>query len=141
MIRTIFSRKDIFLLFTIFFKFLISRLMTMCKCEKKGNSHIRLSNLSFNSFFLKNILTNIIFNYKNQSLKHIFKIANQPQPKHSPSTSSQESPVTPTTTQNPQTSTRKYFQGNPYTFEERHERLSEPLEPVHRQAPLSEPTH
>ena len=42
--------------------------------------------------------------------------------------------------QNPQLSTRISFQDNPYTFEERHARLSEPLEPVQRQAPLSEPT-
>ena len=41
----------------------------------------------------------------------------------------------------PQTSTRISFQDNPYTFEERHARLSEPLEPVQRQAPLSEPTY
>ena len=33
------------------------------------------------------------------------------------------------------------FQDNPYTFEERHARLSEPLEPVQRQASLSEPTY
>ena len=42
---------------------------------------------------------------------------------------------------NPQTSTRISFPDNPYTFEERHARLSEPLEPVQRQAPLSEPTY
>ena len=47
----------------------------------------------------------------------------------------------PTTTQNPQTSTRISFQDNPYTFEERHARLSEKLEPVQRQAPLIEPTY
>ena len=47
----------------------------------------------------------------------------------------------PSTTQNPQTSTRISFQDNPYTFEERHARLSEPLEPVQRQASLSEPTY
>ena len=41
----------------------------------------------------------------------------------------------------PQTSRRISFQDNPYTFEERHARLSEPLEPVQRQAPLSEPTY
>ena len=41
----------------------------------------------------------------------------------------------------PQTSTRISIQDNPYTFEERHARLSEPLEPVQRQAPLSEPTY
>ena len=37
--------------------------------------------------------------------------------------------------------TRISFQDNPYTFEERHARLSEPLEPVQRQATLSEPTY
>ena len=47
----------------------------------------------------------------------------------------------PSTTQNPPTSTRISFQDNPYTFEERHARLSEPLEPVQRQASLSEPTY
>ena len=41
----------------------------------------------------------------------------------------------------PKTSTRISFQDNPYTFEERHARLSEPLEPVQRQAPVSEPTY
>ena len=46
-----------------------------------------------------------------------------------------------TTTQNPQTTTRISFQDNPHTFEERHARLSEPLEPVQRQASLSEPTY
>ena len=48
-------------------------------------------------------------------------------------------PTIPTTTQNPKTSTRISFQDNPYTFEERHARLSEPL--VQRQAPLSELTY
>ena len=88
---------------------------------------------------MKNTITNI--NSKKYSLKHIFKIANQPLPKQPPPPSSQESPVTPTTTQNLQTSTRISFQDNPYTFEERHARLSEPLEPVHRQGPLSELTY
>ena len=49
--------------------------------------------------------------------------------------------MTPTTTNNPQTSTRIFLQDNPYTFEERHARLSEPLEPVQRQASLIEPTY
>ena len=61
------------------------------------------------------------------------KIANQQPPHHSPPTTSQE------TLNNPQSSTRISFQDNPYTFEERHARLSEPLEPVIRQASLSEP--
>ena len=50
MIQTIFRRTDIFLLFVIFITFLSSLIITMCKCVKKGNSHIRLSNNPFNSF-------------------------------------------------------------------------------------------
>ena len=69
------------------------------------------------------------------------KIANQQSQNLSSPTSSQENPTIPTTTQNPQTSTRISFQDNPYTFEERHARLSQPLETVQRQAPLSEPTY
>ena len=61
--------------------------------------------------------------------------------KQPPPTTSQESPITSTTTNNPQRSTRFSFQDNPYTFEGRHARLSEPLEPVHRQASSSEPTY
>ena len=108
---------------------------------KKGNSHIRLSNYSFNSFYRRILQQTSIFPLENRSIKHNSKIANQPPPKQSPPTSSQENPITPTTTQNPQTSTRISFQDNPYTLEERHARLSEPLEPFHRQAPLSEPTY
>ena len=74
-------------------------------------------------------------------IRHISKIANQPPPKQSPTTSFQKNPITASTTQKPQTSTRISFRDNPYTFEERKDRLSEPLEPVHRQAPLSEPTY
>ena len=44
-------------------------------------------------------------------------------------------------TNNPQSSTRISFQDNRYIFEERHARLSEPLEPVIRQAPLSKPQY
>ena len=61
--------------------------------------------------------------------------------KHHQTSPHQESPITPTTTNNPQPSTRISFQDNPNTFEERHARLSEPLGPVHRQASLSEPTY
>ena len=50
MIRTVFSRTDIFLLFVIFITSLSSLIMTTCKCVKKSNSHIRLSNNPFNSF-------------------------------------------------------------------------------------------
>ena len=71
------------------------------------------------------------------------KIANQ-QPHISPhQTTSQETASTTTKTQknNPKSSTRISFQDNPYTFEERHARLSELLEPVVRQASLSEPQY
>ena len=73
--------------------------------------------------------------------KNFSKIANQHPPHQSSSTTSQESPTTPSINQinNPQWWTRISFQDNPYTFEERHAQLSEPLEPVIRQAPLSEP--
>ena len=53
----------------------------------------------------------------------------------------QENPTTPTSSQNPHSSTHISFQENPYTFEERHARLSEPLQPVLRQAHLSEPQY
>ena len=88
---------------------------------------------------MKNIGTNIIFQHKRLPSKKYSKIANQPPPHQSPPTTSQENPSTPTSTQNPHSSTRISFQKNPYTFEERYARLSEPLEPVVRQAPLSEP--
>ena len=81
-------------------------------------------------------------------LKYFFsqrssKIANQQPPHQSPPTTSQELPTTPTNTQTnySHTSTRISFQDNPYTFEERRARVSEPLEPVIRQAPLGEPQH
>ena len=89
---------------------------------------------------MKNI-TNINLPTRKQINRTHFQFANQPPPKQSSPTSSQKNPIIPTTTQNPQTSTRIFFQDNPYTFEERHARLSEPLEPVQRQASLSEPTY
>ena len=87
---------------------------------------------------MKKTGANIIFHHKKLLSNYFYEIANQ-QPLHqSPPTTSQENPTTPTSTQNPQSFTRISFQENPYTFEERHARLSEPLEPVVRQAPLSE---
>ena len=79
--------------------------------------------------------------YYKKPIRILSKIANQQSHNQSSPTSSHENPTMPTTTHNPQTSTRIFFQDNPYTFEERHARLSEPLEPVQRQAPLSEPTY
>ena len=90
---------------------------------------------------MKNIIININFPNKNSTLNKLFKNANQPPPNQPQPTTSQESPITPTTTNNPPPSTRVSFRDNPYTFEERHVRLSEPLDPVHCQAPLSEATY
>ena len=91
---------------------------------------------------MKNTTINInFFTTKNQSEYFQKLLINQQSHNQSSPTSYQENPTIPTTTQNPQTSTRISFQDNPYTFEERHARLSEPLEPVQRQAPLSEPTY
>ena len=81
------------------------------------------------------------FHHKILPSKKFSKIADQPPPHQSPPTMSQENPSTPISTQNPHSSTRVSFQENPYTFEERHARLSEPLEPVVRQAPLMEPQY
>ena len=90
---------------------------------------------------MKNTTININLPTSKKLIRTLSKIANQQSQNQSSATSSQENPTIPTTTQNPQTSTRISFQDNPYTFEERHARLSEPLEPVQRQAPLSEPTY
>ena len=90
---------------------------------------------------MKNTTININFFTKKNQSRQPLKIANQQSHSQSSPTSSQENPTIPTTTQNPQTSTRISFQDNPYTFEERQARLSEPLEPVQRQAPLSEPAY
>ena len=90
---------------------------------------------------MKKIGPNINSHHKKHHSTKFSKIANQQPPHQSPPTTSQENPSTPTSTQNPHSSTRIYFQENPYTFEERHARLSEPLEPVVRQAPLSEPQY
>ena len=87
---------------------------------------------------MKNIIANINLLLKKIS-KNIAKIAYQQRPHQSLQTTSQKPPTTPTNTQthNPQLSTRISFQDNPYTVEERHARLSEPIEPVTRQAPSS----
>ena len=78
------------------------------------------------------------------NFKEPFKNANQQPTKQSPpTTTSQESPTTPrySQTNHLQSSTRISFKENPYLFEERHSLLSEPLEPVVRHAPLSEPQY
>ena len=141
MIPTIFSRTDIFLLFVIFITFLSYLILTICKCIKKAVITFALATILLILFLEEYYNKHKFFTKKKKSIKKSSKIANQQSHSQSSPTTSQENPTPPTTTQNPQTSTRISFQDNPYTFEERHARLSEPLEPVQRQAPLSEPTY
>ena len=112
----------------------------MCKCIKKVIITFPLATILLILFIEEYYNKHKLFQ-KKKSIKILSKIANQQSQNQSSPTSSQQNPTIPTTTQNPQTSTRISFQDNPYTFEERHARLSEPLEPVQRQAPLSEPTY
>ena len=81
--------------------------------------------------------------HKQIIFQNFSKIANQQPPHQSPPTLSRKPPTTPTNNQtsNHQSSTRISFQDNPYTFEERRTRFSEPLEPVIRQASLSKPQY
>ena len=90
---------------------------------------------------MKKTTININFHTRKNQSEHFQKLLTNNHKNRSSPTSSQQNPTIPTTTQNPQTSTRISFQDNPYTFEERHARLPEPLEPVQRQASLSEPKH
>ena len=108
---------------------------------KKVYHIFRISNDTFNPFHRTILQKNTKFLHEYINLQHFFKIANQQPPHQSPPITFQEPTTTPTNSQtiNPQSSTRISFQDNPYTFEERHARLSEPLEPVTRQASLSEP--
>ena len=112
----------------------------MCKCIKKAIITFALATILL-ILFLEEYYNKHKFFHSEKSIRLPSKIANQQSHSQSSLTSSQENPTIPRTTQNPQTSTRISFQDNPYTFEERHARLSEPLEPVQRQSPLSEPTY
>ena len=66
MIRTIFKRTDIFLLFIIFLTFLSSLIMTMCKSIKKGNSNLRISHDSFNSIHRRILYQTLILSLSSQ---------------------------------------------------------------------------
>ena len=90
---------------------------------------------------LKNTIVNINFHHKKFNSENFSKIDYQQSSHQSPPTTSHENPTVPTKSQNPRSYTRISFQDNPYTFEERHARLFEPLEPVFRQAPLSKPQY
>ena len=111
--------------------------MTIYKCIKKAIVTFALATILLILFIEEYYSKHKISSKKNS--KHFSKIANQQRPHQSLQTTSQKPPTTPTNTKthNPQSSTRISFQDNPYTVEERHARLSEPIEPVTRQAPLS----
>ena len=108
----------------------------MWKCIQKAIITFALATILL-ILFLEEYYNKHKFFHKEKSIRIPSKIANQ----QSHSQASPTNPTIPTTTQNPQTSTRIKLYNNPYTFEERHARLSEPLEPVQRQAHLSEPTY
>ena len=108
MIRTIFSRTDIFLLFVIFITFLSSLILTICKCIKKAIFNICPSNNPSNSFFWKNTIININLPTK-VTIQNPSKIATQQSQNQSSPTSSQDNQTPPSTTQNPQTSTRNFL--------------------------------
>ena len=114
--------------------------MTICKCIKNA-----ILTFSLATVLLILIIQEYCKKHKISSeINSIPKIFQNQQPPHqSPPTTSQEPPTTPTNTQtnNSQSSIRIFFQDKPYTFEERHARLSEPLEPVIHQASLSEPQY
>ena len=60
MIRKIFSRTDIFLLFVIFIAFLSSLILTICKCIKKAILTFALATILL-ILFWKNIIINTKF--------------------------------------------------------------------------------
>ena len=106
---------------------------------KKSYHQFRIGNNTSN-FFIEEYYNK----HKNSSKKIFFEIFPKlliNNPHTNPHQHYPKNLTTPTITQpnNRQSSTRIYFQDNPYTFEARHARLSEPLEAVVRRAPLSEP--
>ena len=115
--------------------------MTICESIKKSIISFVLATILLILFIEQPYKKNTKCLHKYINLQKTFKIANQQPPHQSPPITSQEPTTTPTNSQtiNPQSSTRISFQDNPYIFEERHARLSETLEPVIRQASLSEP--
>ena len=142
MFRNLFNRTD-FLLFIFFLSFLTSLILTICKCIKKAiiTFAFALATILFYFFLSKNTIVNINFLHRKFNPEKFSKICNQQPPHQSPPTTSQENPTTPKNIQNPQSSTRISIQDIPYTFDERHARLSETLEPVVRQASLSKPQY
>ena len=117
-------------------------MMTVCKCIKNAIVTFALATIILTIFIEEYYNKHKISSEKNSKIYS--EIANKKTPHQSPPTTSQDSPTTPTNTQtnNPQSSTRRIsFQKNSYTIEERHARVSEPLEPAICQTTLSEPQY
>ena len=66
MIRTIFSRTDIFLLFVIFITFLSSLILTICKCIKKAIITFALATILLILFLEEYYNKHKLFHYKNR---------------------------------------------------------------------------
>ena len=113
----------------------------MCKCIKKSVITFALATILF-ILFLKNNIVNINFLSEKSKTHTFFKklLISHHHPSHHQQPAKKTQKKT-TTTQNPQSSIRISFQDNQYTLEQRHARLSEPLEPVVCHAPLSEPQY
>ena len=90
---------------------------------------------------MKNTITNIIFLQKKLNSENVSKIANQQPTHHSLPTTSQKK--FNNTYKYPKSSTihTHFFPGQSIYFQRRNARLSGTLEPVVRQAPLSEPQY
>ena len=89
MIRTIFSRTDIFLLFVIFITFLSSLILTICNCIKKAIIPFALATILL-ILFLEEYYNKHKFFHSKKSIKKPSKIANQQSHSESSPTSSQE---------------------------------------------------
>ena len=141
MFRNLFSRTDVFLLFINFLTFLNIDHNDNMQSIKKAIITFALGTILQFLFFFEDYYSKQKFHHKKINTENFSKIANQQPSNQSPPTTFQENPTTPTNTQNPQSSTHISFQDNQNSFEERHARLSEALEPVVHQAPLSEPQY
>ena len=103
----------------LFFTFLVSQILTIRKCVK-SNDNFCTSNNTFNHFLWRYYKQHKISS--KVKTEYLFKVAyQQPTQQSPPTTTSQESPKTPTSSQtnHPQSSIRIPFQENPFTFEEK----------------------
>ena len=134
MLRHFFNMKNIFLLLVVLVTFLVSLILTICKCIKKTIVTFAFATILL-IIFIEKYYKQPRFNWENLYIyQKLSKIANQQPTKQTPpTTTSQGAPTPPTSSQTnqPQPSTCISFPAN-------HALLSEPLIPAIGQAPLSE---